>query len=374
MNTSRTIGRLAAAGLAGAAVARTKTVTDQELAANRVRDAFNRVQGAAQLSTIYNEIGNIESSITELPQDLQELRDRGYVHSGRLEERIQALQRQWRRIQSRVDAALRTQTNRLRMEMNQTAQVVNRISVRRAGSISAARAAVDGLDRQVSAAQHSISGLYDDLHEELRAIEANLRQVSRMLDIIAASPEIHLRPAEGPLLAGEAEWERDGEEGPDGFIILTDQRLIFEQKEEVATRKLFGIFAQEKETIQRLIFDVPVFDVEQVAASEEGGFLGFGKDDILEIIFGPAAPVTRARFHIQGQESTDWATWINRARAGELDQERHAAYAQEVAEIAAVAHKFPTQCPHCFAPLPTPARGMMTITCEFCGSILKPEE
>lgn len=366
--------KIAVAGVAGAAVAGTAAVPNRELEVNRVRDSFNRVQGAAQLSSIYNEIGDIESSVTELPQDLQELRDRGYVHSGRLEERIQALQKQWRRIQSRVDGALRNHANRLRVEVNQTEQVVNRISARNAGSISAARSAVDGLDRQVDASRRSIEGLYDNLHDELRNIEYDLRRVSKMLDIIEASPELHLREAEGPLLAGEAEWERDGEEGPDGYIILTDQRLIFEQKEEVATKKLFGIFAREKETIQRLIFDVPVYDVESVKASEEGGFLGFGKDDILEIIFGPSAPVTRARFDIDGQESSDWATWINRAKAGELDQERQAKYAEEAEEIAAIAQKFPSQCPNCFAPVPTPARGMMTVNCEFCGTIIKPED
>ncbi len=371
--TGNTIRRLAAAGVAGAALAGKTGYADRELEVNRVRGAFNRVQAAAQLSAVYNEIGDIESAVTELPQDLQELRDRGYVHSGRLEARIQALQAQWRRIQSQVDATLRNHVQRLRTEVNQTGRVVNRISPRNAVSISAARAAVDGLDRQVNAARRGIAGLYADLHAELRAIEANLRHISHMLDVIAASPEIHLRPAEGPLLAGEAEWERDGEEGPDGYIILTDQRLIFEQKERVATRKLFGIFAQETETIQRLIFDVPIYEVESVKASEEGGFLGFGEADILEIIFGPAAPVTRARFHIRDQESADWATWINRAKAGELDQERHAAYAQEAEEIAALARQFPTQCPHCFAPLPAAARGMLTIQCDFCGSMIKPD-
>ena len=59
--------------------------------------------------------------------------------------------------------------------------------------------------------------------------------------------------AEAPLMATEAEWERDGEEGPDGTLYLTDQRLLFEQNEEIATEKLFGLITTKKETRRELL-------------------------------------------------------------------------------------------------------------------------
>jgi hypothetical protein len=43
---------------------------------------------------------------------------------------------------------------------------------------------------------------------------------------------------------------------PKGILYLTDQRLIFEQKQEIATKK-FLFITTEKQKVQKLVFEVP---------------------------------------------------------------------------------------------------------------------
>jgi hypothetical protein len=246
------------------------------------------------------------------------------------------------------------------------------MSINNADSIKRANSAVLSLDNQVGAALRGVEGLYSELQSELQTIERDLRQVGEMLDVIDASPEITLRDAEGPLACVKAEWEQDGDQGPDGHLLLTDQRLIFEQNEEIATKKMFGLFASEKQSVQRLLFDVPAYEIESASAREDGGFLGMGKDDKLELVLGSSAPVARARFHLKGQDSAEWAALIQRVKSGEIDADRHQQFAAEAKAAAELVYAFPTQCPNCFAPVPTPPRGAKRVTCEFCGTIIMP--
>ena len=175
-------------------------------------------------------------------------------------------------------------------------------------------------------------------------------------------------------MAAEAEWERDDEEGPDGLLFLTDQRLLFEQNEEIATDKLFGMITTKSEKVQELMLDIPVHQIEEIEHSERGGFLGVGRVEILELVLGPRAPVSRARFELKEQDSADWAVWLKRVQTGEIDRDRDEAYRDEVEEAAERAAKFPTQCPSCFGALPEAPRGAERIYCPYCGVAVTPDD
>lgn len=339
----------------------------------RIQQQFQSIESRAEFSAVQSAIGNIESAVTRLPVELQQLRDRGYLHAGRLDQRISDLRSQWRSTRVRVDSSVRTRGREIRQEVEETKLVVNRMSVNDGDSIKRADTAVSSLDSQVSAALAGVEGLYSQLQSDLQQIEAELCKVSEMLGVIDASPEITLRDAEGPLACVKAEWEQDGDEGPDGHLLLTDQRLIFEQNEEIVTKKRFGLFASEKQAVQRLLFDVPAYEIESATAHEAGGFLGMGKDDKLELVLGASSPVARARFHLKGQDSDEWVTLIQRVKSGEIDADRHQQFAAEAEAAAELVHAFPTQCPNCFAATPIPPRGARSIVCEFCGAMIKPE-
>lgn len=351
-----------------------KAAVSAELATqiDRIQDKFERLESQAQLEDIFSAVGEIDNKLTKLPFDLEALRDRGYVHSGQLEDKLEALDDKWDDVRPRVEKALSEQVKRLDRELDQTERQVNRLGNANAALVKTVDSAVDSLGSRITAARRALDGLYDGIQSELYKIEYSLGQVGKMLDLMADSQEIRLLEAEGPLLAVKTEWHQDGEEGPKGYLFLTDQRLLFEQREEVVTKKRFGIFKAESEMVQKLHIAVQVHEIDQIVHKEEGGFLGMGKDDILELVFAATASLSRARFHLDGQDSKDWAAMINRIQSGEIDSDRSDEYLDELEAAEITSASFPEQCPNCYAAVPEQPRGVTTYTCEFCGATVQP--
>lgn len=335
---------------------------------------FDSLESEAQLTSIYDAIGRFDAKLTELPFELEALRDRGYVHSGQLEDRLEALDDKWDEVRPRVEEQLNEQVERLDKQLDQAEKLVDRMHINNEASIKSADTAVDSLERRVRAAHDAIDNLYEGIEQELSEIEYQLDRVEKMFEILDGSQDIQLREAEGPLLVVKAFWHRDGEkEGPEGYLFLTDQRLIFEQREEVVTKKKFGLFKADSEMVQEVHVDVEVHEIEEIEHKEEGGFMGMGKDDIIEFVFAASANYSRARFHLKGQDSSDWAAMIKRIQTGEIDEDRSDEYVDELEEAGIISSSFPTQCPNCFAAIPEQPRGVTSYTCEFCGAVVAPE-
>ena len=334
-----------------------------------IQSDFGRLHGRIELTGASEAIGRIEEGLAEVPVELTALERRGFLHSRGIRERLQAIDEQWQRSSRRIHTSLRGQRSRLRSNGSSTSRLMSRARRGRLADLSSAESAIEGLERKIEAAERELRSQYGNVDSELNGINSDLRRIAWMMDALEASPEIRLRNEEGPLMAVETEWHRDGDEGPEGVLFLTDQRLLFEQKEEIVTKKRFGLFKVESEMVHKLWLDINVADIASVEDSEEGGFLGMGKADILELTCSGQAPISRARFHLKGQDSSDWRGQVKRVQSGDVAAERH----QQAREDGAAAkHTFPTQCPNCMAALPQPHRGATRVTCEFCGSVIGP--
>ena len=76
-----------------------------------------------------------------------------------------------------------------------------------------------------------------------------------------------------------------------------------------------------------------------------------------------------AVLHLDGQDCVLWQKMITQVKARELDADRAIAIDQAAVEKVKAA---PVVCPSCGGTLSKPVlRGMDTITCEFCGHIIK---
>jgi DNA-directed RNA polymerase subunit RPC12/RpoP len=147
-------------------------------------------------------------------------------------------------------------------------------------------------------------------------------------------------------------------------LYLTDQRLIFEQKEEIATKKVLFVVT-EKQKVQGLQLEAPVALVEKVDASKQGMLKN---EDHIEIRFLSGASVQAGHFHIW-KEGTAWQGLINRARAKDFDKGRSVALDQAAVDKVKAA---PAQCPSCGSNITTVVlRGMDTIKCEYCGLVIR---
>ncbi len=334
-----------------------------------LQQQFSQLQGRAQLAEIQQAMSTIEERLTEYPAELRALERRGFIHGRSLQERLQMLKGQWRKNRPRLEGSLKERQNQLKANLTSTSRLVTRARSGQQAAVASAESAIEALRRETDAADRALRSQYDSVDTELYDIGAQLSRIAWMMEALDESPDIQLQNGEGPLLAVETEWHRDGDEGPKGVLFLTNQRLLFEQKEEIVTKRRLGIFKAESEVIHKLWLDIKVTDIESVQDSEEGGFLGVGKADILELTCSGQAPVSRARFHLKGQDSADWRAEIKRVQSGQVTADR---VQRSAAKPASVSLSFPSQCPNCTAALPKAERGATQIVCEFCGSAISP--
>lgn len=132
---------------------------------------------------------------------------------------------------------------------------------------------VENLSKKVSASENLLCGMYDSFERELNAFNKNLRNIEWTLKEFESS-NIKLLMHEFLIMGVKAVWTRNGKEDkddPEGVLYLTDQRIFFEQKEEVATKK-FLFITKERELRQDILIDIPVQLIESVQTAKQGIF------------------------------------------------------------------------------------------------------
>ncbi len=356
---SSAINQAAPAPAAGAAPLTEEQLLQQEI------DRFNAIQGDVLLTRNTKDLADVEAGVNGLPANIAAIRARGYVFKSYLEHKAETLTGQWHDLRPRVEASIRTQAQQLRAQADQVQAVHNRRQ--------RATAAMSALESQVTAAQRNLQGMYDPLNE-------NVLQTQKQLDDIvwtltqAEQAAFGWLATEAPVEAVPANWQKPGDkDGVGGVLYLTDQRLVFEQKEEVATKKVLFI-ATEKKKVQALGWEVAVANI----ASATGSHRGFmNKDDFLTVDCASGAGLrtpegatfSKADIHLMGETGDAWQAFIGRVKNGDVAKERTVPVDEKA--VASVANA-PTKCGTCGATITqTILRGQTEISCQYCGSVIR---
>jgi len=343
--------------------------------ADEIRALQNKVsslQDDVRLAKVRDAVEDLQTKVSSQPQRIATARGRGYVFEKDLEAQAQSYIDSWAMLYPNLQMQINQQStaliNSLRpieMQMPQlSAAAFNPAAAR--GILNTLQSAVSQLESKVSAVESTIRGMYDQFERQVSEFIRHLDQVEYMLAQLAEA-SFGLLPTEGGIAAVKAVWCKTGKEqkgDPEGVLYLTDQRLIFEQKEEIATKKVLFI-ATEKQKVQGLQLEAPVALVDNVQTSKAGLLKN---EDHIEVRFQPGAPVQSAHFHIW-QECALWQGLINRAKSKDFDKTR--AVAIDRAEVEKV-KAAPTQCPSCGGTITQVVlRGQDTIKCEYCGYVIR---
>lgn len=341
--------------------------------ANAVRDLQSKqtsLQSGARLACLQDEMEDLSTTISGLAQRVKLLRARGYVFETALQETAERLEQQWATLRTEVLARIEKEVAALQWDLRsveaQVRQVVDRASdpIAAQNLLVKAQAAVEALEKKTTAVQNSIRGMYDQFKSEVDKFVKHLQQVEWMLAQLAEAT-FQLLPSEAGIMAVSAKWVKGEKDDPRGVLYLTDQRLLFEQKQAIATKKVLFVTTQ-KEKVQQLLFEVPLGQIEKVVASKKGLL---GHEDHMDLTLAPEAPVPAVHFHLSGQDCNWWQGLIGRAKAGEFDQDRAVPLDQEAVAKAKAA---PDRCPNCRAPITQPVlRGMDSIKCQYCGHVIR---
>lgn len=338
-----------------------------------LQSSLNSLQSKARLSSLRDTVEDLQTKISSLPQRVQDLRVRGYPFEKGLESKATDWAAQWASLRPTVLSQIEQQAAVLQLALRPIEQnfralldLASQPSVARPWVVKL-KGEVSTLEGKVSAVSESIHGMFDSLENQVRQFAAQLDRVDWMLKQVAEA-SFRLLPTEAGIMAVQAAWIKGGKkdaEDPQGVLYLTDQRLIFEQKQEIVTKRTLFV-VREKQKVQQVGLEVPVALVDTAKASKRGLL---GHEDHLDLIFAVGAPVQAAHFHLDGQDCNVWQGLVGRVKAGEFDADRAIPLDQAVVDRAKSA---PTVCPHCGAALTQQVlRGMDSIRCDYCGQVIR---
>jgi hypothetical protein len=329
------------------------------------------LQQSARLSQSSDAIEDLQASVNGMTQRIASIRQRGYVFEKELEAQAGDFVVRWAQIYPSLVAQINQQSAALQAALrpieSQLAQLAGHQPDAAARSIlESLKASVNTFEEKANAAQNQIYGLYNSFNGQVSTVTSHLSEVEWMLTQIAEA-KFTLLPTEGAIAAIKTVWCKDGKEDkddPEGVLYLTDQRLLFEQKEEVVTKKILFI-ATEKQKVQELRWEVPVALLEEIKPSKQGMLKN---EDHLDLRFGSGAALQTIHVHIW-QDANAWLQLLNRAKTKDFDKTRAVAIDQaEVEKIRSV----PARCPSCGGGLSQVVlRGQSEVKCQYCGFVIR---
>lgn len=330
------------------------------------------LQDGVRLTNSRDALEDIQTTINSMEQRVATLRQKGYAFENSLETQAKDFARQWKSVLPNVQQQINIQSAQLSAILRSIETQLPRLTTT-LNNPAAARpilnsllTSVNSLESNTSSVERTINGMYDTLNNQVQKAVKHISEIEWMLTQISEA-SFKLMPNEAGVMAVKSVWWKTGREqkdDPEGVLFLTDQRMIFEQKEEVATKKILFI-ATEKQKVQNLLLDIPVALVEDIKTSKQGMLKN---EDHLDIIFETGAQVRSAHFHIW-QDCSLWQGLINRVRMKDFDKDRVIAIDQAEVEKVKTA---PTICPSCGGKIDQVIlRGMDRINCGFCGQVIR---
>lgn len=340
---------------------------------NGLQTELRTLQGKVNLQSVRDSVDDLKAQIDGLPQKVRDLRERNYAFAKGLEDRAVELGQRWSGTMPSILTVIDQQTYQLQLAVRPVEMQLSSLATQMGNPdygltlASQLRTDINTLEGRVSGAESTVHGMYDTFYAEANKFNSELERIKWMLDQLDQA-SFKLLATEGAIAAVKATWTRDGREDkddPQGILFLTDQRLLFEQKQQVATKKVLFITTETK-MVQQLALDLPLVKVEEVKASKQG-FLK--NEDFVDFRFASGAQVNAAQFHIFAMDGGAWVALVNRARNSDFDKDR--AIEIDKAEEDKV-KEAPTICPSCGGTIRQAVlRGMATITCEYCGRVIK---
>lgn len=333
-----------------------------------LRRRYDALHRSASLTDLASKAGEITRDVSKLPDEIAKVRARGYAFASYLERKALVLDQQWNSIRSQVLRMIDEEGNRLQQEVNRLRYRVDAAAAMRDSPALASQ--LPDLERSLDLAESlhrnaesRISGLYTTLASDVSKTLTQLNTINWYLD--------ERDEATFPFLAGEsvflvakAEWVEKGKskDDPDGILYLTDQRLLFEQKEK--TGKKLGLFGGKQ--TQELEWEIPLNQIESVIAENKGLF---GGKDMLNFTLGAGAPFGQITVEVKGGvQSKFWSAQIERMIAGETADERAI---QPDAEMLEAIRSAPTECFSCGGTLPQLVANQRQVECAYCGAVVR---
>ena len=348
------------------------TATDaQAQRLSAVQNDWQRVAGTLALASLFDVLDDVTGDLNNLSQKLADVRARGYRFGRDWETQLGSLNDRWPQQRSQATRLLQNEQRTLQRGASDIDTLLQR-AARNASLIPTAESRIRALESSARSAETRVRQTFDATTQQADTLLQEINKAQFVLDALDAS-SFDLLPDEHAIAACRSIWVSDQQE-PEGFLFLTDARLIFEQRQEIAKKKILFITTQ-KELIQEKLWESPIGAVEELEAEDQKAFLK--RKEMLTIRFSERTREIPGdiTLQLQGTDNETWRSLIRRAKSGQIDGDRFGApapdeqlSAQLEQESTEPEKELPTVCPSCNAPLPPIFKGMSQVTCEYCGA------
>ena len=336
-----------------------------------VRSNWERVAGAVAMTSLFETLERTTQNLHNLDRSLAEVRARGYRFGRDWETQLSTLNDRWPQQHTQAARLLENERRVLNTAARDTESLLQRAG-RDAALISTAESRIRDLQSNVSAAERRVRNTLEGTQSQAQALQQEINRAKSLLDALDGA-SFNLLPDEHGIAVCDATWTTDQQQ-PEGMLFLTDARLVFEQRQEIAKKKVLFI-TTEKELIQQKLWESPIGAVEELETEDRKAFLR--RQEFLTLRFSERTRdlPSDVTLQLKGADNDTWRTMIRRAKSGQMDAERFGApppdqsLAAEIEqETVASAKELPTVCPNCAAPLPAVFRGMKQVSCDYCGT------
>lgn len=241
------------------------------------RSVAHTLEAGIRFQTLLNSLARLEQSLYGLPARLQVLHERGLAVRSTLGEevarqthRLKQAATQARELAEKQQQTMTPRVAALWQQIEENDALVGADGYApHAERIAAAMAESNELKARMESAESAIHACFSDLANEVRSVEQRVAHLDRVAESLARAT-FSLRPGEALVDAVEGTYHPSVKEAAEGVLFLTEQRLIFEQRQEVTSRARFLPFSKSRR-VDEVRFDEPLDHLTEVMVSERHG-------------------------------------------------------------------------------------------------------
>lgn len=247
--------------------------------------------------------------------DVQQYRQQGYDFfkdeiEGATENLIAMVEERRQMLDRHMDDRVR----RIMRELRQASYYTNLSDDASESLLERADEETDDAERKLRDAKREyIKGL-DPLEDTEKRIKKLMKRIPYYFEM-RDEASFEFADDEKVVMADKAEWvvTGKGKEDPDGILFLTNQRMVFEQKEK--TGKKFGLFGGKMQ--HGIQWEYPLSQIASVSFEDQGMM---GRKDMLMLQMQSGAEHGEITLESKGDDdNSEWHEVIEKALNGSLD-------------------------------------------------------
>jgi hypothetical protein len=339
-NYQRSTGMVASVGMAVAAAGLASLVVNAASAnpqisveTNSLNSSLGDLKTRSSLNKVVDKVNRLDSDLLHALDLLESARKEGYVYQKDLDETAYKAMDQWQVIKPEILDSIPQHAKAFQAKLLATRPQLVRVNSllsnpeAAAPAIRDATAQLSALSAELDQIENALESRFSDIRNHTSEITARLNLIHWSMDQLSQA-KFSLNETENLIHAVQARWDQEGDQDPEGILYLTNQRIIFERKEKVATKKILFIT-----TSSELVQDVYIDQKIDACTNEKAIHKGlFGNQDFLEITFSDPK-LANVSFHMNGQDCNLWEGWIKKAKSGEIETERSVGSGISISDI-----------------------------------------